>query len=92
MVNKMYLRGRSREYRIANKLRDEGLEVYRMAGSHSSFDLIALDKVTRIITFIQVKPKSMSNNAKNKIQLFNSWVEGDWRAKTCVVSLAEEIK
>ena len=92
MGNKNYLSGRSREYRIANKLREEGMTVLRAAGSHGFADLVALDPQTRIITFIQVKPTSMGIKAKQALGSTINYLEGDWRAKTCVVSLAEEIK
>ena len=92
MVNKNYRSGRSREYRTMNKLKEEGMIVLRTAGSHGFCDLICLDPVTRIITFIQVKPTSMGIKAKQALGSTINYLEGDWRAKTCVVSLAEEIK
>lgn len=42
MTNRNYVRGRSYEYKIAKKLRAEGWEVLRTAGSHGAFDLIAI--------------------------------------------------
>ena len=37
-----YRRGRAKEYRTAEKLREEGWTVLRTAGSHGEFDLIAI--------------------------------------------------
>ena len=37
-----YTKGRSYEYKIAKKLRAEGWNVARSAGSHGDFDLIAI--------------------------------------------------
>lgn len=43
----MYRRGVAKEYRIKAKLEKEGWIVLRMAGSHGSFDLVAID--TRLV-------------------------------------------
>ena len=94
MANKLnnYKNGRAREYSIMNKLKADGKIVLRQAGSHGFCDLVSIDPVTRIINFIQVKPKSMSDNAKTALQSKISWVDGNWRAKAHVISLAGEIR
>lgn len=52
-----------------NMLRDEGFDIVaRSAGSHSALDIFAIDLKNKSIRFIQSKPKSMSGNAKNKLQ------------------------
>jgi Archaeal holliday junction resolvase (hjc). len=43
-MNKNYIKGRNKEYRIKRKLEKEGYYVIRSAGSHSYFDLIAINK------------------------------------------------
>ena len=92
MSNKNYISGRRREYAIMNKLKADGKIVLRMAGSKGFCDLVSIDPVTRTINFIQVKPKSMSANAKDKIQNRNSWVEGVWDVETCTISSVGEMK
>ena len=90
MVNKNYRNGRAREYRIMNKLKDKGFIVFRMSGSHGVADLIAVEKVTGAITYIQVKPTSMSLAAKNKIELENSWLNKPW-SQFKVISQEKEL-
>ena len=92
MTNKNYVRGSRREYAIKHALEKEGMIVCRTAGSHSQFDLIALDPATNIINFIQVKPKNMSKNAREALWREISWVERIWTGKAFVISFAKEIK
>lgn len=92
MPNKNYLRGRRREYAIKKALEREGMIVCRTAGSHSQFDLIAINPVDGIINFIQVKPKNMSNRVKTALQSKISWIERIWQGKAHVLSLAKEMK
>jgi len=47
--------GREREYHIADMLRDEGYLVMRTAGSHSPFDLVAVNGEQ--VRFVQVQTK-----------------------------------
>ena len=66
--NRNYLRGRSREYRTMDKLRAEGFDiVLRSAGSHSQIDVMGINTSTKIIRFIQNKPKSMGPKARDRI-------------------------
>lgn len=63
-----YKRGRAKEYRIMEKLREEGFDVVtRSAGSHSAVDIIAVRRKDKRVKWIQCKPKSMSGNARQKI-------------------------
>ena len=39
-----YERGRAFEYKVRDHLKAEGYQVFRMAGSHSCVDLIAVNK------------------------------------------------
>jgi Archaeal holliday junction resolvase (hjc). len=43
-MNKNYIKGRNKEYRIKRRLEKEGYYVIRSAGSHSYFDLVAINK------------------------------------------------
>lgn len=90
-MNNNYRNGRAREYRIQNKLRAEGFVCLRTAGSHGFCDLICLDPQTSIVTFIQVKPTSLSTRKKTALQSQNSWVERNWTGKNKVVSSYEEL-
>lgn len=76
MPNKNYLKGRRKEYKICNNLKAKGYIAQRTAGSHSPFDVIAIDTKTRIIYLIQAKPDSMSENLKKKIKKENELLEG----------------
>jgi predicted RNA binding protein YcfA (HicA-like mRNA interferase family) len=60
-----YVRGRAFEYRIKDFLEQKGYEVFRTAGSHSRFDLIAVKKP--FILFLQLKHKKLSPNLLTKL-------------------------
>jgi Holliday junction resolvase-like predicted endonuclease len=92
VVNKNYLNGRAREYRLMNALKREGMKVFRMSGSHGEFDLIALNPESGIINFIQVKPTTMSNRAKTRLQSKINWVEQEWTGKAHVISTMAGLK
>lgn len=62
-----YQKGANKERKIVNKARANNLLSFRSAGSHSPIDVFILDKTLHQITLIQCKPKSMSENAKQKI-------------------------
>jgi len=81
MVNKMYQRGRSREYREMKKLRAEGYQIVaRSAGSHSAVDIFGIKEYPGghvHVKLLQCKPKSMSENARKKIEEENRWLCDD---------------
>ncbi len=65
MANKKYEKGRRREYTIKYQLEKDGYEiVQRTAGSHSPFDLIAIDRLTKTIKLVQVKPQNYDKEEK----------------------------
>ena len=75
MPNKNYQKGRRKEYKICDQLKKEGFDiVQRSAGSHSPIDVFAIHKEKGIIKFIQCKPDSMSENAKQKLLDENYWL------------------
>ena len=86
MPNRNYLNGRSREYRIQNKLRQQGYIVLRCRGSHGFADLIAINKAGHKIRFIQVKPKSMGPKAMERIFDANAWAHGNFECSFEVIS------
>lgn len=59
MVNKNYIKGRTKEYKVKNQLEKEGWIVLRTAGSHGFADLIAIGRSK--IRFIQCKPDNFSS-------------------------------
>jgi Holliday junction resolvase len=68
MPNKNYIAGRRKEYKIMKQLRNIGYDiVIRSAGSHSPVDIVAISTKNKHMRFIQCKPKSMSDNAKEKL-------------------------
>jgi len=57
MPNKNYEKGRRKEYKVCEKLKQEGCEIaQRTAGSHSPFDVIGIDLNDKVIKLIQAKP------------------------------------
>ena len=57
MPNANYIKGRRKEYKVCDELKECGFEiVQRTAGSHSPIDIIAIDIETHQILFVQCKP------------------------------------
>ena len=82
MPNKNYLKGRAKEYKVRDELLKEGFDiVQRTAGSHSTIDIIAIQKNIRVIKFIQCKPDSMSEKNKEKIKEENYWLNSVFRTE-----------
>jgi Holliday junction resolvase len=74
MVNKNYVRGRAKEYRLKKKLEAEGYIVLRTAGSHGFADLIAVHPHTFVINFVQSKPRSLGKNQVKKLEKEYEWI------------------
>ena len=82
MPNKNYIKGRRKEYKVVNELREAGYDiVQRTAGSHSPVDLFAIDKKNRCIRFVQCKPATMPQNEINKILDELSWLDGEFNVE-----------
>ena len=79
MPNKNYIKGRRKEYKIMNDLREEGYSiVQRSAGSHSPIDVFAINKEKKVIKLIQVKPDNFSKlNTKHLVELWE-WLNGEF--------------
>ncbi len=79
-----YQKGRAKEYRIKQKLKKEGYYTIRSAGSHSYFDLIAINKEKKEILLIQVK-----SNKTKKIEEFyqklNNEFSGQYTVKVVLL-------
>jgi len=76
MSNKHYVKGRKKEYKLMKQYRALGYVVLRTAGSHGFADIIVIDKSTKEIYFIQVKPDNISDTQEIKLRLENSWLNG----------------
>ena len=72
MVNRMYRRGRAKEYRAMELLRKDGWMVGRSAGSHSPVDLFAAREGRRLL--VQVKSRSARIRESELIELVR-WAE-----------------
>ena len=79
MTNTNYARGRSKEYRIINKFKEKGYITARTAGSHSFFDVIAIDKENKCIVFIQSKPKSFSKTKAKALMKESNWLNNEFK-------------
>lgn len=74
-----YQRGADKERRLLNKWKEkEGVIGFRSAGSHSPIDLCIIDKVERRIHFLQAKPKSFSDNKRQKLLDELDFLKGEW--------------
>ena len=79
MPNSNYVKGRRKEYKIVNYLKQNGFDiVVRTAGSHSPVDIFAINKSEKKIFFIQSKPESLSENKKNKLLKESEWLNGSF--------------
>lgn len=66
MPNKRYISGRAFEYRAKNELKKHGWTVFRMAGSKSAFDLIAVKD--QEVIFVQCKAGKVTKGDRVKIR------------------------
>ena len=83
MPNKNYVKGRRKEYKITNQLKEEGWDiVQRTAGSHSKVDIIAINKKLRVIKLIQAKPDDFNSN---KIEEECRWLNNVFRVEFEVI-------
>ena len=87
-----YKRGRAREYKIMNRLKEKGWLAIRSAGSHSPVDIVAINEKTREIWLIQVKPKSMSQSMKDILIAQSQAYNGFFKVRFGVVSTYSELK
>jgi len=85
MPNKNYLKGRRKEYKHVKIMREKGFLSQRTAGSHSPFDVIAINQETKEIRLIQCKPDSMNAHQQQKIRNENRKLNGVFKVKFSVV-------
>lgn len=73
-----YAKGRRKEYKIINHLKELGMISFRSAGSHSPIDVVAIDTEKKIIKLIQAKSGYLSANAYKKLIEDNKGLNGDF--------------
>lgn len=78
MVNKNYIKGRRKEYKVCHKLKKSfGYDIaQRTAGSHSPFDIIAIKIKNKKIKLVQCKPDDLNNHQTQKIRDKNKELNG----------------
>lgn len=77
MTNRAYQRGAAKERRICKRKKMEGFEIaQRTAGSHSPFDVIAIEPKTKVIKLIQSKPPSLSETKRQQLEAEYSHLNG----------------
>jgi Holliday junction resolvase len=82
MPNKNYVKGRKKEYKICEGLKDKGWNIaQRTAGSHSPIDIFAINKKTKTILFIQSKPDNYPEREANKIKRDLEYLQGIWKVE-----------
>lgn len=81
-MNKNYVKGRNKEYRIVKELREKGFDiVQRSAGSHSPIDVFAINKLTKTIKLIQAKPDNYAQSKVRKLEEENNWLNNVFRVE-----------
>jgi len=82
MPNRMYEKGRRKEYKIVNLFKSWDYDVaQRTAGSHGPFDIIAINAKEKIIKLVQCKPDTMPMSQIRKILRENKHLEGDFKVE-----------
>jgi len=74
MPNKNYISGRQKEYRLKKKYEERGFIVIRAAGSHGFADLVAVHRKSKLVLFIQSKPKNFSQKAAARLYDEYHWI------------------
>ena len=85
MVNKNYVKGRRKEWKIRKELEIKGWIVLRTAGSHGFADLIAIGKYGKRIRFIQCKPDNFSKKKTKEFLEENSFCNHEYLASFEVI-------
>jgi Holliday junction resolvase len=81
-----YRKGARYEYYVKRLLEEKGYLVFRTAGSHGPFDLIAFDGQNKVILLVQVKKsKYISNKEKEALKT----LAGTYTIKPVLYTLGE---
>ncbi|KKM26101.1 hypothetical protein LCGC14_1588170 [marine sediment metagenome] len=82
MPNQRYNKGREKEYNICRRLKKDGFAVaQRTAGSHSPFDVIAINKETKTILLIQSKVSKTPKWNELAINRDWGWLNDEFRVE-----------
>ena len=82
MPNKNYVNGRNKEYKVCKQLKENGFDItQRSAGSHSPIDIFAINRLTRVIKFVQCKPDNFSELNKSRIMEELGYLKDMWRVE-----------
>jgi hypothetical protein len=65
-VNRNYVKGRTKEYKIVEQHRKQGFASQRFAGSHSLFDVFSINPKLKIIVLTQSKAPMPSKADRKK--------------------------
>lgn len=80
-----YRKGRRKEYKICNNLKDKGFKIaQRTAGSRSPIDIIAIKPKEKIIKLIQSKPDSWGKKRTNRLKNKHKDLNGKFNVKFIV--------
>lgn len=88
-MNKNYVNGRAREYRMMKQLKEEGYDiVFRSAGSHSPIDIVGIKRGmgTPRIILIQSKPKKFSKKKTKEISNSLNWLNNEFMVEFRLLS------
>ena len=77
MPNAAYIRGRSREQKLVNKLRADGWTAVRSAGSHSSVDVWGYHPKLKQLRMYQLKSKKGARKLVETVM----WMHSDVTAR-----------
>jgi len=82
MPNKNYQKGRRKEYKVCNIMKKLGYQIaQRTAGSHSPFDIIAVNWLTKDIKLIQCKPDTMGMTMIRRLLEENDQLNGTYKVE-----------
>lgn len=81
MSNPKYVKGRAREYAIMKNYKRRGWIVLRSAGSHSPFDVVAVNKALKQVTFIQSKAGVFSKANRDILMKEYDWLNNEFLCK-----------
>jgi hypothetical protein len=70
MPNPNYLKGRRFEHTLVKELKEQGCIAFRSAGSHSAYDVVAINPANGHIKFIQAKVTEKESEATRLLSDF----------------------
>lgn len=74
MSNRNYEKGRRKEYKLKKHFEKFGWIILRTAGSHGFADLIMINRDSKQVRFVQVKPKNFSQKERVRLEQKYKWL------------------